>query len=349
MSAAKEHRRVGVAVVGVGYWGPNFVRTLDELPDAELVAVCDSDPARLAALREKHPSARTVTSVEELWRDPRVEAVVLATNATTHYSLTLEALSAGKHVLVEKPLALSSDDGERMAQRAREAGRVLLVGHLLLFHPAVRALRGYIQEGSLGDLLYLYSTRVNLGKIRRDESVVWSLAPHDISVILYLADASPLEVRATGQCYVSPGIHDVAFLHLTFPGKVMAHIHVSWLDPHKVRKFTVVGKDKMAVLDDTEVREKVRIYDKGVNFAPSYGDYAESLTVRVGDIHIPKLDTTEPLRVECQHLLDCVRGVAQPLTGADSGVAVLRVIEAAERSLQEGGRPVALAPERSRT
>jgi len=336
---------VGTAVVGVGYWGPNFVRTLDELPDAELFTVCDADPQRLSPLAAKYPRVNYVTSVEKVWNDPRIEAVVLATGATSHYALTMEALEAGKHVLVEKPMAMTSSEGEEMRAKAQACGRQLLVGHLLLYHPAVRRMRRYVADGELGDLLYVYSTRVNLGKVRRDESALWSFGPHDVSVVLYLADAFPVEVRAMGESYISPGVWDVVFLHLKFPGQVMAHIHVSWLDPHKVRKFTVVGKEKMAVLDDTEAREKVRVYDKGINFPPTYGDYAESLTVRVGDIHIPRLDTTEPLRVECQHLVDCVRGVAQPQTGADAGIAVLRVLEAADRSLEEGGRPISMVQE----
>ena len=337
---------VRVAVIGVGYWGPNFVRTLEELPDAELVAVCDADRDRLARMAEKFPGPKYVTAADKIWHDPAVEAVVIATNSSTHFRLGMEALAAGKHVLVEKPLAMSVAEGRTMAREARRRGRVLLVGHLLRYHAGVVLLRETIERGELGEILYLYSTRVNLGKIRADESALWSLAPHDISVVLYLLGSFPREVSCWGESYVSRGVHDVVFVHLAFSGKVRAHIHASWLDPHKIRQFTVVGKKKMAVLDDTALSEKVRIYDKGVNFAPAYADYAESLTVRVGDIHIPRLNMVEPLKVECQHLLQCVRGEAKPETDGDSAVDVLRVIEAAERSLARGGRAVRLAERR---
>jgi predicted dehydrogenase len=217
---------------------------------------------------------------------------------------------------------------------------VLLVGHLLRYHRGVQRLRQYIDEGYLGKILYVYSTRVNLGRIRKEENALWSFATHDISVVTHLVGCDPVRVTASGQAYVRKGIYDVVFLTLHFPDDVMAHLHVSWLDPHKIRQITVVGDKKMAVLDDMQATEKLRIYDKGVDFTPSYKDYGESLTLRVGDIYIPKIDLVEPLKAECQHFLDCIEKGAKPLTDGESGLRVVQVLEAAEESLREGSRAV---------
>jgi predicted dehydrogenase len=241
-------------------------------------------------------------------------------------------------VLVEKPLALTVAEAEDLVRLAGTQGRVLLVGHLLRYHRGVTKLKEYIDEGYLGRVLYIYSTRVNLGRIRKEENALWSFAAHDISVVNYLLGKD--YVTASGQAYVRPGIHDVVFTTLHFPDNVMAHLHVSWLDPHKIRKFTVVGDAKMAVLDDMQATEKLRIYDKGVDFTPAYGDYAESLSLRVGDIYIPKIDMVEPLKVECQHFLDCITKGDEPLTDGECGLRVLRVLEAADRSLLEQSRAV---------
>jgi predicted dehydrogenase len=277
----------------------------------------------------------------EVVEDPDLDAVVVATSSDTHHAIGMDALKAGKHLLVEKPLAMSLEHGLEMVDLAKKNNRVLMVGHLLRYHGAYQALKSYLDDRSLGDLRYIYCTRVNLGKVRSKENALWSFAPHDISIVLYLVGGMPISVVAVGQSYVREGVEDVGFLILEFPDKVMAHIHVSWLDPHKVRRTTVVGSDKMAVLDDTEVTEKVRIYDKGVNYTPSYKDYGESLTIRVGDIWIPKLSLTEPLKVECQHFLNCVRDGSTPLTDGDDGLRVLKVLEAAEQSLKEhGGRVI---------
>jgi len=330
-----------VGVIGIGYWGPNFVRILDELPDVSLKRVCDVDPSRFDRIAKIYPHVVFSEDYREVVDDPDLDGVVVATSSDTHYRVGMDVLSAGKHLMVEKPLAMSYPDGLEMVDMARKNDLVLMVGHLLRYHGAYQALKGYLDDQSLGDLRYIYCTRVNLGKVRSKENAVWSFAPHDISVVLYLVGCMPTSVVAVGQSYLREGVEDVGFLILEFPGKIVAHIHVSWLDPHKVRRTTVVGSDKMAVLDDTEVTEKVRIYDKGVNYVPSYKDYGESLTIRVGDIWIPKLVLTEPLKVECQHFLGCMRDGTTPLTDGEDGLRVLKVLEAADRSLKEhGGRVI---------
>jgi predicted dehydrogenase len=330
---------IGVAVIGVGYWGPNFVRILDEMPEARLLHVCDKDLSRFDKLAKIYPHVNLVDDYRRVLDDPAVEAVVVATSSDTHHMIGMDALRAGKHLLVEKPLALAYANGLEMVAQAEKSRRVLMVGHLLRYHGAYRALRQYLEDGTLGELRYIYCTRVNLGKVRAEENALWSFAPHDISVVLYLVGKMPQSVAAMGQSYLREGVEDVGFIVLEFSGKVIAHIHVSWLDPHKVRRTTVVGSDKMAVLDDTEVTEKIRVYDKGVSRVPSYGDYGESLTIRVGDIWIPKLNLIEPLKLECQHFLHCIRTGETPLTDGKNGLEVLRVLEAADTSVhQHGGR-----------
>ena len=328
---------VRIAVIGVGYWGPNFVRIMDELPDAELVYVCDKEASRFERLSMLYPHLRFTTDVKSVIEDPSVDAVVVATGSDSHYEVGLACLQHDKHLLVEKPLALNSKDAARLVEEAEKRNRVLLVGHLLRYHKGVERLKAYIDDGYLGKILYIYTTRVNLGRIRKEESALWSFATHDVSVVNFLIGMQPEYVTAAGQSYLRKGIHDVVFVTLYYPDDIMAHLHVSWLDPHKIRKITIVGDKKMAVLDDMETTEKLRIYDKGVDFTPSYGDYAESLSVRIGDIYIPKIDMVEPLKVECQHFLDCVEKGVKPLTDGYHGLEVLRVLEAAEKSLKENG------------
>jgi predicted dehydrogenase len=334
---------VGIAVVGVGYWGPNFVRILDELPGARLVTVCDSDPKRQERMAAMYPHVRLTDRLDSVIGDGEIDAVIVATGSDSHYEISRRCLEAGKHVLVEKPIALKSADAEHLIALAAEHERVLLVGHLLRYHRGVDKLKQYIDEGSLGKIRYIYSTRVNLGRIRKEENALWSFATHDISVVTHLVGSDPVSVTASGQAYVRKGIYDVVFLTIHFPGDVMAHLHVSWLDPHKIRQVTVVGDQKMAVLNDMEATEKLRIYDKGVDFVPSYGDYGESLTIRVGDIYIPKINLVEPLKAECQHFLECIEKGVKPLTDGLSGLKVIRVLEAAERSLREGSKAIPIS------
>jgi predicted dehydrogenase len=331
---------VKVAVVGVGYWGPNFVRNFDEMPDAELVAVCDSDSSKFEKLSSLYPHLDFTDNLDSILNNGEIGAVVIATGSDSHYKVARECLIRSKHVLVEKPIALKSEHAEELIALADEHDRVLLVGHLLRYHRGVQKLKQYIDEGYLGKVLYIYTARVNLGRIRKEESALWSFATHDISVVNYLLGRQPDYVTASGQAYVREGVHDVVFTTLHFSDNVMAHLHVSWLDPHKIRKITVVGDKKMAVLDDMQATEKLRIYDKGVDFSPSYGDYGESLSIRVGDIYIPKIEMTEPLKIECRHFIDCIAKGDKPLTDGECGLQVLRVLEAADKSLAEQSRAI---------
>ena len=338
---------IGIAVVGTGDWGANLVRNFATLPGAKLVALCDTDAGRLAKTAARYPDAHATARVEEVAAAADVRAVVVSASAIQHYPIARTLLEAGKDVYVEKPLALQVDHAEALVRLAREHDRILMVGHLLLYHPAVRYLKEMVTRGELGDLFYLYSQRVNLGKVRRDENALWSFAPHDLSVILHLIDAEPLDVAARGSAFLQGTVEDVVFLHLRFAGGRMAHVHVSWLDPHKLRKITVVGSRKMVVFDDMEASEKVRIYDKGIDRPGaqvgqivSYGD---ALSVRSGDIVIPKISLQEPLRLECQHFVDCVREHRTPLTDGADGLRVVRVLAAAQQSLAAGGTPIPVA------
>ena len=331
---------VKVAVVGVGYWGPNFVRIVDELQEAELAVVCDSDSSKFEKFSALYPHLEFTDDLESVLSNKAIDAAVIATGSNSHFEIARRFLLEDKHVLVEKPLALKSADAEEIVKMAADRDRVLLVGHLLRYHKGVENLKDYIDEGYLGKIRYVYTSRVNLGRVRKDESALWSLATHDVSVVNYLLGRQPEYVTASGQAYVREGVHDVVFTTLHFSDNVMAHLHVSWLDPHKIRKITVVGDKKMAVLDDMQATEKLRIYDKGIDFTPSYGDYGESLSIRVGDIHIPKIDMVEPLKVECQHFLDCIQKNAEPLTGGKCGLEVVRVLEAADKSLEEQSRAI---------
>ena len=316
--------RIGHA--GLGYWGPNLARNFGSL--AELRWLCDLSPDLLESAARAHPQARTTADFEELLADEEVDAVVIATPVVTHYELAKQALSAGKHVFVEKPQAQSSAEAEELAALAQEQGLVLMPGYLLLYHPALQRLKEVIDGGELGDVLYLYGNRQNLGQIRRDENALWSIGAQDLSMILHLVDEEPVEAWARGESFLRSGIEDVVFCYLRFPSGVIAHMHVSWLDPHKMRKLTVVGRDKMAVFDDMEPDRKLTVYDKGPVERP-----ASDWQVRVGDIHIPKLSAEEPLRREVAHFLALVGGEGDPLAPAREGLAVIRTLEQLQESL----------------
>jgi len=337
--------RIGIAVVGTGDWGANLVRNYANLAGARLVAVCDSDPQRLARTAAQYPGVRAVASVADVARDAEVQGVVVAASAVSHYALAKALLEAGKDVYVEKPLTLEVAHAEELCRLARAKGRTLMVGHLLLYHPGVQYLKKAVTERAIGDLLYIYCQRVNLGKVRQDENALWSFAPHDLSVILHLIDQEPVDVTARGSAFLQPDVEDVVFVDLRFPSGQTAHVHVSWLDPHKLRKFTVVGSQKMVVFDDMEASEKIKVYDKGVDIRTgqvvSYGD---ALTVRSGDILIPKISLQEPLKLECLHFVECVRERKAPLSDGVGGLRVVKVLDAAQRSLKSGGQPVTIEP-----
>jgi predicted dehydrogenase len=321
--------RVGLA--GLGYWGPNLARNLGAIPGAELAWLCDSDHARLAEISARHPGARTTTDFGDLLANDQVDAVVLATPVVTHAELTRRALLAGKHVLVEKPMALVADEAEELVALAEERDLVLMPGHLLLYHPGVRMLKELVESGQLGDVLYVYGNRQNLGQLRKDENALGSLGSHDLAVILYLLEEEPAECHAHGESFLREGIEDVVFCFLRFPSGPVAHMHLSWLDPHKMRRMTVVGTSKMAVFDDMELERKVTVYDKAAE--QPLGTYGEWQT-RTGDIFSPRIANDEPLRIECQHFLRLVRGDGDRFEAARAGLAVVRVLEQLQRSLE---------------
>lgn len=329
---------IPVAVCGVGEWGVNHLRIFSSLPGVRVSAVCDVNDRALERAVRQFPGIGVTKVAEEAFRT--ADAVVIASSARTHYALAKQALESGKHVLVEKPLALKVEHGEELVQLAERRNRVLMVGHLLLYHPALLLLKAKIDQGVLGRVLYLHTQRVNLGRIRTDENVVWSLAPHDISMTNFLLGEVPRRVGAWGQAYLQKGIEDVAFLHLEYPNGRVAHIHVSWLDPHKVRKLTIVGEEKMAVFDDMEAEEKLKIYDKG---AQPVGDAPMvNISTRYGDIYSPRVEMREPLRLEAEHFIDCIVNGKTPRTDGRQGLEVLRILEAANRSMTAGGKPVEL-------
>lgn len=335
---------VNVGVIGYGYWGPNLVRNYEQMPESNLVACCDLNPDNLKKVKALYPKVEVTQEIDDLLNNPSIDAVVIASSAVTHFDLAKKALLAGKHVMVEKPLTLSSDTSRELIEVADKAGRILMVGHLLEYHAAVDYIRGLIDSGELGDIQYLYTQRLNLGQVRTDENALWSLAPHDISIIFYLLGGKePVEVSARGQSYITDGVEDVVFCSISFKDKTMAHIHVSWLDPHKIRKLTVVGNKKMAVFDDMESSEKIRIYDKGVGANPDYRTYGEDLTLRFGDITIPTIKMKEPLRAECEHFIKSIQAGQRPRSDGHDGLRVVKVLEAAQKSLKSGGKPVAIA------
>jgi predicted dehydrogenase len=323
--------RVTVALAGLGYWGPNLARNFDDLPGADLAWLVDRDEDRRERYATRFPHARTTGDLAEALADDSVDAVVIATPVPTHAPLARQALRAGKHVFVEKPIALSAREAEEVVALAEELELVLMPGHLLLYHPGVRKLREIVDSGGLGRLLVIYGNRQNLGRIRRDENVLWSLGAHDLSVILDLVGEEPAEISARGESFLSPGVEDIAFCYLRFPSGVVAHLHLSWLDPHKMRKITVVGDSKMAVFDDMELDRKVTVYDKGPQEpADTYGEWL----TRTGDIWSPKIANAEPLRLECEHFLALVRGESDSARTRANGLAVVRVLEELQRSLE---------------
>jgi predicted dehydrogenase len=331
---------VTVGVVGLGYWGPNLARNFDLLPEADLRWICDSSDEARARVQAQLPEARGTASFDDMLDDPELDAVVVATHVPSHADLAVRALEAGKHCFVEKPLALTVADAERVVAAAEASGRTLMVGHLLEYHPGLEKLKEIADSGQLGDIHYIYSNRVNLGKLRADENALWSLGAHDVSVVLRLAgNEEPLEVNAVGESYMQPGIEDVVFCYLRFRSGLAAHLHLSWLDPHKDRRFTVVGSKKMATFDDMELERKVTIYDKG--FDQDFSSYGEYIA-RSGEAWNPAISNEEPLRIECRHFVECIQTGSQPRSDGASGLRVVRVLESLQQSLEESSRAAAV-------
>jgi predicted dehydrogenase len=318
-----------VGLAGLGYWGPNLARNFDHL--ADLAWLCDIDDEHRSTFAARYPSARSTGDYAEMLADPGLDAVVIATPVPTHYELAKQALEADKHVLVEKPPAMKGAEMDELVALAAERDRVLMPGHLLLYHPGVVKMKELVDSGALGEVLCVYTNRQNLGIVRTNENALWSLGVHDLSVILWLIGEDPVEAVAHGRDFLTDGVEDVVFCYLRFPSGKIAHMHLSWLDPHKMRRMTVVGREKMVVFDDMELERKVTVYEKGPwKQSEAYGEWQ----TRSGDIHIPKIDTSEPLRLECRAFLDLIAGEGDRRTVAEDGAMVVRALDRLTESLR---------------
>ena len=331
-------KTIRVGVIGAGYWGPNIVRNLYEAPGAEAVAVADLSQDRLDAISKRFPALRVTTNYREIIDDPTIDAVCVVTPVNTHRKLAEEAFAAGKHVFVEKPLAKTVSDAEAIVRAGERAGKTLMVGHTFVYNPAVVVVKGILEAKGIGEVHYLDSQRVNLGLHQFDINVLWDLGPHDVSIALYWLDEEPEWVQCSGACFVQPNIEDVVFLMIGFPSGAIAHAHLSWLAPSKLRTTIVIGSKKMVVYDDNQAVEKVKIYDQGVEKLES-DELRRSY--RAGDIHSPRVPMTEALQVEMRHFIECVRDGKKPRSDGEAGLTVVRVLELAMRSLRSGGARVA--------
>ncbi|MBI4054524.1 MAG: Gfo/Idh/MocA family oxidoreductase [Elusimicrobia bacterium] len=336
-------KSIGIGLAGLGHWGPNYLRIFSQLGDSQVVACCDSDLKKLDALKKPYPQPRYTPNFKDLLSDPRIEALVVATPTRTHASLAHQALQSGKHVLVEKPLALRSREARELARTAKLKRKILMVGHTFLYNPAVLRIRQILKARALGRIHYFHAMRTNLGPIRTDVNAMQDLAPHDISILLYLLGDMPEAVQARGARFLDAKRDDIASLILHFPGNVKTFLHVSWLEPVKIRRLTIIGDKKMLVFDDTDLQEPLRLYDKGADIKTDYShkryrDFGEfQLVIREGDIHIPKVKMEEPLRRQCCAYLEAIRSGRPPLSSGAFGWKVVRVLEAAQKSLERKG------------
>lgn len=341
---------IKLGFIGIGYWGPNLLRNFGAMPDdVQVHTICDIDPLKLNSIKKAFPHSILTTSFDEVIKNNELDAVVLATPVRNHFSFAKKTLEAEKDVFVEKPLAMKRRECEQLIKLSERKKRIIFVGHTFLYNSAVNETKRYLDKGQLGDVYYIYSQRLNLGRARQDIDVIWNLAPHDISIITYFLKDEPKTVSARGFCYLRKGIADIAFITLEFANRVSAHIHVSWLDPNKVRRVTIVGSKKMLVYDDVEEDAKIKIYDKGIDKRNinkdlgRYDNFEKFLFIhRSGNILIPKLNFEEPLRIETRHFIDCLKKRKAPLTDGYNGLKVVKIIEAAEKSLKTNSSPINL-------
>jgi predicted dehydrogenase len=335
---------IDVALIGTGYWGPNVANSFVATEKARVAGLCDLDPARLAAFSQRYPQAKATNRLADILEDKSITAVAVATPTNTHFAIAKAALEAGKHVLVEKPLTLTSVESLELGALADKVGRVLMVGHIFLYNNTIRALKDLVDKGELGDIHAMSFVRTNLGPVRTDVNALWDLTSHDISIMSYLMGAEPVSVSAVGQSFLNKGVEDVTFATFTFPNGALANVHASWLNPQKVRTLTITGSQKMAVWNDLELKEPVLVYDKRVDLPSAQelkGDFMEYKTLCVdgGHTSVP-VKLNRPLQSECEHFLDCITNGTRPLTDAANGAAVVRALEAATRSIAQGGTPV---------
>jgi predicted dehydrogenase len=333
-----------IGIIGCGYWGPNLLRNFAESEAAELRAICDLDVSRLAVIGRRYPGARATTEYSELLNDPGLEAVVIATPVATHYPIAREALLAGKHVLIEKPLTACVREAEELIGLSERNGLTLMVDHTFVYTGAVRKIKEIVDNGELGDLLYFDSNRINLGLFQRDINVVWDLAPHDLSIMDFIIERQPEALTAIGSCHIEQGIENIAYVMLRFADEFIAHFHFNWLSPVKIRRTLIAGTRKMILYDDIEPTEKVRVYDKGVTSNRGDSDkeaaYQTLVSYRTGDVWAPKLDSTEALRYVCDEFLEAIQKSRRPLTDGAAGLRVVRLLEAAQQSIKQGGRQI---------
>jgi predicted dehydrogenase len=329
-----------IGVIGCGYWGPNLLRNFAENDAAQLAWICDTDEARVAAMGRRYPAARTTTDYRQLIADPKLDAIAVVTPVATHYQIAKEALVAGKHVLVEKPLTATVREAEELIELSDRNRRTLMVDHTFVYTGAVRKMKEILASGELGDLLYFDSIRINLGLFQRDINVLWDLAPHDLSMMDYLIERQPIGLSALGSCHIEPGIENIAYMVMKFDDDFIAHFHFNWLAPVKIRRTLIAGMRKMILYDDIEPAEKVRVYDKGVTANRNENreaDYQTLISYRTGDVWAPKLDATEALHYVVAEFLDSIRGGRRPLTDGEAGLRVVRILEAAQQSIKQGG------------
>ncbi len=335
--------KINVGVVGCGYWGPNLIRNFAALPDCRLRAICDLSPDRLRHIQNLYRDVEAYSDFGRFLSHGRLDAVVVATSVGLHHRMAKAALLAGKHTLVEKPLASSSAECEELVELARERGLVLMAGHTFLYSPVVRRIKQIVDAGDIGEVRYISARRLNLGLFQKDINVTWDLAPHDLSIILYILGELPERVNCCGSSNVSPRVQDVTSLWLGFSKNRSAIVQSSWLDPRKTREMTIVGSRRMIVYDDTASLEKIRIFDARVDSPPHYDTFAEfHYAYHYGDVYVPYVKQEEPLRIECQHFLDCIRFGQKPLSGGNQAWQLVRILEASSRSLQLAGAPVTL-------
>ncbi len=342
---AAEHgdNRTTIGVIGCGYWGPNLTRNFNQLPTSRVKYCCDLEEKRLKHMKALYPNVETTSRYQDLIEDSEVDAIAIATPVSTHYPLAKACLEGGKHVLVEKPLTGKISEAEELVELADKKGVVLFTGHTFVYNAAVQKMRDLIDAKELGETYYVSSVRVNLGLFQEDINVIWDLAPHDISIMNFLFGCDPVTVCTYAKSYIRKGIEDVAFLVLQYPNNIIAHIHVSWLDPCKIRRTTLVGSKKMLVYDDTSTLEKIRVYDKGVSIQPHYDTFGEfQLAYRFGDIIVPKINDVEPLKFECGHFVDCIKNGSVPRSDGRAGLSVVKVVERACESAKLGGAPLLL-------
>jgi predicted dehydrogenase len=335
---------IRVGIIGYGYWGPNLVRNFSETPGATVHSVSDLNPERLERAAARYPGVRVTTRADEVISDPAIDAIAIATPVSTHFDLAQRALQAGKHVMVEKPLASTSDEAARLCAEAERRDRVLLVDHTFVYTGAVRKIRDIVASGDLGELYYYDSVRVNLGLFQHDVSVVWDLAVHDLSILDYVLPTRPERVSATGMSHVGDEPENIAYLTLFFSSRLIAHVHVNWLAPVKVRRTLIGGARKMIVYDDIEPSEKIKVYDRGISVTDANveGIYKMLVSYRTGDMWAPRLELTEALQTEVAHFVRCIQGEERPITGGEAGLRVVRILEAATESMRQHGRPVRL-------